>query len=160
MTSVPRFWRTLDFFGCSVSIKQMRILGSFVKNCVKWSQYQLEEARIDAYSHLPTLLDLARSCKHLKLLRIGTRSNLQVEGMLQIMTLCSSLESFHIPMPPKVDYLFRSPTPLAAEKRFFMGIPPTGRLHFTNISGSRNVKSGHAFCILPYLVSVEIRLHH
>ena len=103
----------------------MRILGSFVKNCVKWSQNQLEEARIDAYSHLPTLLDLARSCKRLKLLRIGTRSNLHVEAMLQIMTLCSSLESFHVPMPLKVDYLFSLPN-AARLKSVFMGIPPTG----------------------------------
>jgi hypothetical protein len=98
LTSIPRIWKSLDFFGTSYQ-KQMRIPASFVKNCVRWSQYQLEEARIDAYSHLPTLLDVARSCKRLKVLRIGPRSNLNQSAILQISALCKGLESIHLPEP-------------------------------------------------------------
>jgi hypothetical protein len=109
----------------------MRILGSFVKNCVRWSRYQLEEARVDAYSHVPTLLDLARSCKRLKVLRVGNRSNLHLEAIMKITALCPSLESFHVPLPIGLGQLFALPN-AARMKSIFLGIPHT-RVDFLQI---------------------------
>ena len=123
MTSVPHLWKTLDFFGITHQ-KQTRVLGSFVRNCAKWSQYRLEEACIDGYSHVPTLVDLARSCKRLKVLRVGNRSKLQLDAIVQIADLCPSLEIFHVPLPIGFDRVFALPN-AARLRSIFLGIPPT-----------------------------------
>jgi hypothetical protein len=96
LTSVPHCWRTLDFFG-SHARQQLRMPKRFVRNCLQWSRCQIEEANIDTYMYLPAILNLARVCKNLKTLRIGRRSRLPPDEILQITAVARNLEVLRLP---------------------------------------------------------------